>query len=228
MKVSVVIPCYNDGLTIGPIIKEAKKCSKVTEIIVINDGSDRKTSGILKKISGIILINLPQNHGKSNALWQGVINSKTNNIVFLDADYSGFNQNHIDLLIDPLLSGNYDSVIGELGDELPIFRLSGNALMLSGARSYKKQLLQKHPELFHSHGYVDGFLIETFMNRVFLRKARVAKVILRGLSNKYKYKKIGYTGLFKDLLIQLRIFKAVGYKEVTYQLQKCRQLKSLN
>jgi len=58
MKLSIIIPSYNEAGTIRQIIARVKKLKEISpEIIVVNDGSTDETKKILAKISGIKTIN---------------------------------------------------------------------------------------------------------------------------------------------------------------------------
>ena len=48
---SIVIPCYNEKLTIIKIIKKINKQKINKEIIIVDDGSDDGTKELLKKIN---------------------------------------------------------------------------------------------------------------------------------------------------------------------------------
>jgi glycosyltransferase involved in cell wall biosynthesis len=89
MKVSVIIPCYNDGHFLKSSIKSVLDSTyKNIEVIVVNDGStDLNTIEILEKLSkdGIKVISQP-NRGLGNARNNGVLASAGIYILPLDAD----------------------------------------------------------------------------------------------------------------------------------------------
>ncbi|MDO7785972.1 poly-beta-1,6-N-acetyl-D-glucosamine synthase [Desulforamulus aquiferis] len=89
--VSILIPCYNEEATIEETIKHLDNLNYPSyEVIVINDGSKDGTVNVLKKIEEeyqwLRIINLHQNSGKANALYLGLIASKGEIIVGIDAD----------------------------------------------------------------------------------------------------------------------------------------------
>jgi len=96
MKLSIVIPAYNEenriGKTLPPALKYIETLRKKgisTEVIVVNDGSTDKTLEILKKFANEIkIIDYTPNHGKGYALRQGVKNSQGEYIYIADADFS--------------------------------------------------------------------------------------------------------------------------------------------
>jgi glycosyltransferase involved in cell wall biosynthesis len=115
MKVSVVIPCYNEKNTIEKIVEAARNAPlENKEIIVIDDGSQDGTQNVLKgKLSESIdqIICHPVNRGKGAALRSGFAAATGDIILVQDADleYSPYDY---PLLLEPIISGKADAVIG--------------------------------------------------------------------------------------------------------------------
>lgn len=89
--VSILIPCYNEENTIENTIEHLSNLNYPNyEIITINDGSKDNTgivlSGLLKKYNRLRVIQLKTNCGKANALYLGLIASKGEFLVCVDAD----------------------------------------------------------------------------------------------------------------------------------------------
>ncbi|GEN29590.1 hypothetical protein HVA01_32360 [Halovibrio variabilis] len=88
---SVIIPVYNKGEYIERAINsiDLQSCDLVSEIIVVNDGSNDNSREIVKKLqildSRIVLID-QFNQGVSSARNKGVDNSNNPYVLFLDAD----------------------------------------------------------------------------------------------------------------------------------------------
>lgn len=93
-KFTLLIPAYNEEEIIGDTLTESiaylKKQKYLWEILVVDDGSKDKTAKIVKKFSvrGVRLIKLTKNTGKGGALKEGVLNSRGDFIIFMDADLS--------------------------------------------------------------------------------------------------------------------------------------------
>ena len=92
MKLSIIIPAYNEAATIAAIIAKVESVTlpqKVSkEIIIVNDGSEDKTKNILKdygNLRGIIVIH-QGNQGKTNALLTGIRASTGDILLIQDAD----------------------------------------------------------------------------------------------------------------------------------------------
>lgn len=89
--ISILIPCYNEEDTIENTIERLNQLNYPNyEIIAINDGSKDRTEVILdnisKKYEKLRVIQLKTNAGKANALYLGLIASKGEFLVGLDAD----------------------------------------------------------------------------------------------------------------------------------------------
>ena len=88
---SILIPCFNEAENIAEVIGHLDKLNyERYEIIAINDGSTDDTVSILKelmqKYKRLRVVNLKKNAGKANALYQGLIASKYEILVTIDAD----------------------------------------------------------------------------------------------------------------------------------------------
>ena len=68
--ICIVIPTYNNAVTIKEVVEET--IIQCNDVIVVNDGSTDETCSILRNMSGITLIDYPQNHGKGYALKKGL------------------------------------------------------------------------------------------------------------------------------------------------------------
>ena len=122
MKLSIIIPCFNEEKTISLIIE--KILSSYTgdkEIIVIDDFSSDKTREILKtdlknKIDKLILNT--SNYGKGFSLREGINAADGDVVLIQDADLEYDPSDYIKL-IKPIKNGDADVVYGSrfLGGE---------------------------------------------------------------------------------------------------------------
>jgi glycosyltransferase involved in cell wall biosynthesis len=115
MKVSIVIPCYNEKDTIEKIVEAVLQVPlESREIIVIDDCSDDGTQDVLKqKVSQMIdqIIYHPINRGKGAALRSGFTAASGDIILVQDADLE-YSPTDYPILLEPLMSGNADVVFG--------------------------------------------------------------------------------------------------------------------
>ena len=115
MKVSIIIPVFNEANTILKILKKLKKIKKINkEIIIINDGSTDDTKKIIeKKCKGLFnkLISYKNNRGKGYACRKG-LKSVTGKIVIIqDADLEYDPKDYLKLL-NPILKKKTNVVYG--------------------------------------------------------------------------------------------------------------------
>jgi len=86
-KFSILIPAYNEELTIGTVLSDLQeKYKNIAEIIVINDGSTDNTSQIVMQYPHVRLITHRHNYGYGASLKTGVLEASTNIVCFFDAD----------------------------------------------------------------------------------------------------------------------------------------------
>lgn len=115
MKLSIVIPCYNEKNTIKNILEVVKKVPyKNKEIIVVDDFSKDGTRDILKKdlkkyYHKLVLHEF--NQGKGAALRTGFQAATGDIVIVQDADLE-YDPFEIPIVIDPILKGKADVVFG--------------------------------------------------------------------------------------------------------------------
>ena len=118
IKISILIPVYNEEATIISLLKsvqkEIGKIKTVTfEIIVIDDFSKDNTSKLLRE-NGTLFnhkITLEKNQGKGGAILRGLEKAKGEYILFQDADLE-YNPKDYKALIRPILDFDVDVVMG--------------------------------------------------------------------------------------------------------------------
>src|SRR5437867_11551240 len=115
MKVSIVIPCYNEKNTIEKVV-EAVRAAPVEEkeIIIIDDSSSDGTRELLEtKLANMVdqVIYHPTNRGKGAALRSGFAAATGEVVLIQDADLE-YDPQEYPLLLEPILSGNADAVFG--------------------------------------------------------------------------------------------------------------------
>jgi len=113
MKVSVIIPVYNEESSILSTYQKVKETNLVDEIIVINDGSTDHTQTILNTIEDphLLIITHPTNRGKGTAVRSGLKNSKGDIIIIQDADLEYDPQDYA-VLLSPIQNGKAKVVYG--------------------------------------------------------------------------------------------------------------------
>ncbi len=115
MKVTILIPCFNEEETIGEVIERVRKLKTKfkKEILVVDDGS---TDGSEEKIreygdEKVRLINHSCNRGKGVAIQTGLDNARGGIVVIQDADLE-YSPENIPRLVNPIIEGETSIVYG--------------------------------------------------------------------------------------------------------------------
>lgn len=115
MKVSVVIPCYNERETIEEIVRAVRSSAVADfEIILVDDcstdGSREIIEERLREIVEVVICH-PENRGKGATLRSGFKVATGDIVLIQDADLE-YDPQEYSLLLDPILSGKADVVYG--------------------------------------------------------------------------------------------------------------------
>jgi glycosyltransferase involved in cell wall biosynthesis len=115
MKLSVVMPVYNERPTLRTIIERVLNVPMEIELLCVDDGShdgSREILGELEKQHAQLRIFLqPHNMGKGAALRRGIQEATGDFVIIQDADLE-YDPMDYPQLLDPLLAGKADVVYG--------------------------------------------------------------------------------------------------------------------
>lgn len=117
MKLSIVVPVYNEKHTINQILERIEKTPYEKEIIIVDDCSTDGTREILRfldsssRIPSARLLYQPVNQGKGAALRTGITAATGDIVIVQDADLE-YDPADYGTLIQPITAGQADVVYG--------------------------------------------------------------------------------------------------------------------
>jgi len=115
MRVTVIVPAYNEARTIEQVLRRLTELDFDAEILVVDDGSIDETvevvGGLEAEIPGLRLIVHERNQGKGAAVRTGINASSGDFVMIQDADLE-YDPSDIPKLLAPLFDGVADVVYG--------------------------------------------------------------------------------------------------------------------
>jgi dolichol-phosphate mannosyltransferase len=118
VKLSIVVPCYNESRTIRPCVEKVLTIADETldvEIIIVDDCSTDGSLAIARQLADsheqIVLLTHDQNRGKGAALRSGFKRATGDFVAVQDADLE-YDPDDLKKILAPLVSGDADVVIG--------------------------------------------------------------------------------------------------------------------
>ncbi len=175
-KIAVLVPCYNEELTVTKVVTDFQKALPEADIYVYNNNSTDKTRELAVSAGAIVRDEYAQ--GKGNVVRSRFRDIDADVYVMVDGDDT-YPAEEVDKLIQPVLDGRADMVIGDrlsngtyakenkrgfhnFGNNLvrwlinTLFHAHINDIM-TGYRAFSKKYVKSMPVLS------DGFQIETEM-----------------------------------------------------------------
>lgn len=115
MRISVIIPVYNEEATITELVSRVQAVDLETDIIIVDDGSTDGTSAHLETIDStfenVRILRHEKNCGKGAALRTGLAEATGEVIIIQDADLE-YDPRDYETLLVPILDGRADVVYG--------------------------------------------------------------------------------------------------------------------
>ncbi|MAG50650.1 hypothetical protein CL621_03355 [archaeon] len=226
MKISIVIPVYNERKSVEDIINRIKTVMKKSnydyEIIVVDDCSMDNSYQILQKISDIKLIRNKSNSGYSASLKKGINESKGEYIIITDADGT-----YLPESIPSLLKyfKEYDMVVGarEKGN-VPLLRKPAKAFISllanilvnkripdinSGLRIFNKKLFVEFYHLFpEGFSFTTTITLACLTNNYSVKYIRIPYEKRKGKSSIKPIKDfVGFTSLIVRIMTYFKPLK---------------------
>ena len=150
MKLSIIIPAYNEEASIEEIVKRVQRAvipGIEREILVVDDGSKDRTAEIASRLAGIRFLRHERNAGKGAAVKSGIRACTGDLVLVQDADLEYDPADHA-AVIRPILERRCDAVMG------------------SRFLLYRPRFIGKRRSPYLTH-YIGNMLIVTFTNLLY-------------------------------------------------------------
>ena len=218
-SVDVVIPAYNEENTVAEVVKIVKSIKKVNEIVVVNDGSTDNTEEEALR-AGARVINHNKNKGKGAALKTGFKNTKSDIVVFIDADISNLTVKKVNAIIDPLIKNEFDITKTKFSRESGrVTELTAKPLLkfffpeityeqpLSGQFAGKRSALNKI-KFEDDYGVDVGIVIDADINGINIGEIDIGDI-------KHDMSSLSDLNIMANEVVRTIIDRAVNYGRVT-------------
>ncbi len=183
MKLSIIMPVYNERETISAILQRVREVDLPKEIIVVDDGSTDGTREVLRGEEGkdkTVVVYHDKNQGKGAAIRTALERATGEVVIFQDADLE-YDPGDYGKLLQPILEGKSRVVYGvRTLREQDVLRRWGNRFLtlvtnlLYGARIQDMETCYK----MVSKEVIDQFTIKA--NRFDIEPEITAKILKRG------------------------------------------------
>ena len=224
MRVSFLIPAYNEAATIEAVLEAVAALPLESQIVVVDDGSTDGTAALVERWvegrNGLVLLRQP-NRGKGAAIRAAIPHADGDVIVIQDADME-YDPADVPALIDPIVRGVADVVFGSrLSGGKPqraymFWHLVGNRLlslltnvlfnttlsdMETGYKAFRSEVLRS------LHLTQDDFSIEPeITGEICRRRLRIYELPISYYGRTYaEGKKITWRDGFKAIWVLLRV-----------------------
>jgi glycosyltransferase involved in cell wall biosynthesis len=115
LRVSVIIPVYNESRTVASLVRRVRAVPLDLEIVAVNDASTDGSGDLLEGLrqEGVVdvVLHHPQNRGKGAAIRTGIQHAGGDVIVVQDADLE-YDPDELPRLLEPIRAGKADAVFG--------------------------------------------------------------------------------------------------------------------
>lgn len=219
MKIAVLVPCYNEELTIGKVVEDFKKELPEADIYVYDNNSKDNTSKIAEEKGAIVVKEYRQ--GKGNVVRSMFRDIDADIYIMVDGDDTYPAEAARDM-IQPIINGEADMVIGDRLSNGTYFQENkrpfhdfGNNLVkgligllfkneirdiMTGYRAFNRYFVKTMPVLS------DGFQIETEMSIHALDK----KFLLKEIPIDYRDRPEGSESKLSTFKDGYRVLSALG------------------
>jgi glycosyltransferase involved in cell wall biosynthesis len=100
MRLTIIIPVYNEASTLATLLARVRKVPVDKEIIVVDDGSDEETKKelVLSIVDDVQLLTHSKNKGKGSAIRTALGHASGDVVIIQDADLEYYPEDYIELI----------------------------------------------------------------------------------------------------------------------------------
>lgn len=206
-SMSCVVCAYNEGDSLGDILRAVDGHPLFCEVIVVDDGSTDNTADVARRFPDVKLISYARNRGKTYALSRGIEAASGDTIMLIDADLKGLKASNIFALAAPVIDGRADVSISLRANSLTLYRALGLDFV-SGERVLPAALVKPH--VAHMQR-LPRWGAEAFMNGLITAAGLpIAVVEWPDVFNIRKAQKIGaWRGAMAELSMTADVFRVL-------------------
>lgn len=226
IKISCLIPAYNEGPRIRNVLKAVDGHPLINEIIVIDDCSKDDTSKVVSEFQTVRLVKHEINKGKSQAIITGLREARNDTVMLIDADLVGITAQDIANLVKPVIDNEADMSISLRKNAPAVWHWIGLDY-ISGERVLPKELLLSH---VFEIAKLRPFGLETWMNKLIIaEKYRIKVVHWNHVESPFKYNKSGkkynpFIAIKDELPMMRDIFKTASPIAILAMIYRMRSL----
>ena len=226
MKIAVLIPCYNEELTVEKVVKDFRKELPDADIYVYNNNSTDRTAELAVKAGAILRDEHKQ--GKGNVVKRMFEDVEADIYILVDGDDT-YPANAVHKLIEPIKDGSADMTVGDRlsngtykKENKRSFHNFGNALVknainmsfgsklndiMTGYRAFNKKMVKNLPIT------TNGFEVETEMTLQALDK----NFIIKEIPIEYRDRPRGSNSKLKTFSDGIRVIKGIVWLYKDYR-----------
>jgi glycosyltransferase involved in cell wall biosynthesis len=224
MKISCLIPAWNEAERIGGVLAVVAEHPELAEVIVVDDGSTDGTAeraeAVAARVARLRVIRLGANRGKTQAVAAGVAAARHDWLLLLDADLQGLDAAAVSALVAPIRQQRADAAISLRRNAPWPWRRVGLDF-ISGERVVPRAILD--PAALQG---LPRFGLEVYINRELIERGlRLAVVPWPRVRSPLKSEKQGrWRGWRNDLRMVRDIFDTIPAHHALRQIWALRRL----
>lgn len=216
-----IIPFYNEGQRVINVISSVLKLKKLSQIIVVDDGSESPETYLeLKKIfPQVTSIRSEKNIGKPNAVKEGLKHVKSDYVLVMDGDLLDINLNDLENAIEKITNNpQIDMIVLRRVSDNTSLAFIRQDIVTSGQRIFKRQDLEK---VFQEND--SQYQLEVAVNSYMMKNKKKIYWMPFSFHNIWRHNKWGLAGYKMYLKATLINFRVGFYKLIWQTLFFCRQ-----